>query len=79
MGYNPDMELTFAIDGMSCQHCVRRVTTALGKVPDIRVEEVTVGRARVQVLDDAAAGAVVSALERAGYPARVDAAPGARA
>jgi copper chaperone CopZ len=72
------MELTFTIDGMSCQHCVRRVTTALGKVPDIRVEEVTVGRARVEALDDAAAGAVVAALERAGYPARVEAAPGDR-
>ena len=72
------MERTFAIDGMSCQHCVRRVTNALTKVPGVRVEEVTVGRARVEVPDDAAMAAIASALERAGYPARVEAAPEAR-
>lgn len=72
------MDIVLSVDGMSCQHCVRRVTTALGKVPGVRVDEVTVGRARVEVPDDAAVGTVVSALERAGYPARVEAAPGAR-
>lgn len=79
MGYNAAMEMTFAIDGMSCLHCVRRVTTALGKVPGVHVGEVAVGRARVEVPDDASAGAVVAALERAGYPARVETAPGVRA
>jgi copper chaperone CopZ len=73
------MKIVLAVDGMSCQHCVRRVTTALGKVPGVHVDEVTVGRAQVEASDDAAAGAVISALERAGYPARVETAPGARA
>ena len=72
------MQIVLSVDGMSCQHCVRRVTTALAKVPGVRVDEVTVGRARVEVSDDAPVGALVSALERAGYRARVDAAPGAR-
>ena len=39
--------LRLEIDGMSCDHCVRAVTTALRALPGVRVEEVAIGRATV--------------------------------
>jgi copper chaperone len=36
------------IKGMSCGHCVMAVRKELGKMPDVTVEEVTIGKARVQ-------------------------------
>lgn len=39
--------LRLEIDGMSCDHCVRAVTTALRALPGVQVEEVAIGRATV--------------------------------
>ena len=39
--------LRLEIDGMSCDHCVRAVTTALRALPGVLVEEVAIGRATV--------------------------------
>ena len=39
--------LRLEIDGMSCDHCVRAVTTALRALPGVSVEEVAIGRATV--------------------------------
>jgi len=39
--------LRLEIDGMSCDHCVRAVTTALRALPGVHVEEVAIGRATV--------------------------------
>lgn len=64
------MSLTLAIDGMHCGACVRRVKTALEKVPGVQVGNVAIGRAEVE-LGEASAGDVVAALEKAGYPARL--------
>jgi copper chaperone len=36
------------IKGMSCGHCVMAVKKELGKMPNVSVEEVSVGKARVQ-------------------------------
>jgi copper chaperone len=64
-------ELVLQIDGMSCDHCVRRVTKSLESSPGVRVKEVRVGSATVEYdgrpesLD-----AVVQAIDRAGYAAR---------
>jgi copper chaperone len=40
-------ETQIAISGMSCGHCVARVTKALSAVPGVRVDAVEVGSARV--------------------------------
>jgi copper chaperone CopZ len=40
--------MTLAIDGMSCEHCVRAVRQALEGVQGVQVEEVAIGRATVQ-------------------------------
>jgi copper chaperone CopZ len=62
------MDIT--IDGMHCGACVKRVRMALEKLPGAVVEDVAIGKARVSGVESAA---VVAALEKAGYPARVEA------
>ncbi len=38
---------TLTIDGMSCGHCVARVTKTLAALPTLSLEDVQVGSARV--------------------------------
>jgi copper chaperone len=76
------MRTRLRIDGMSCQHCVRAVFTALTPVEGILSADVTIGaaiiehdgRATVEVLRDsiAVAGyeAVVAVEERRRLPVR---------
>ena len=65
-------ELTLRIENMHCGACVRRVTQALEKVPGVHVGEVRIGAARVEAPDDVRESALVSAAEKAGYPAIVE-------
>lgn len=62
--------LNLAIEGMSCGHCVARVTKALTGIPGVEVASVAVGSAQLAVADAAAANAAVAALAEAGYSAR---------
>jgi copper chaperone len=67
--------VTLSITGMSCDHCVRRVTKALAAVPGVTVRQVTVGHATVDYNDQPdALAAIVHALDDAGYEARLEAA-----
>lgn len=69
--------LTFAIDGMSCGHCVAAVTNALATVPAVRIDRVAVGSASVTVASPDAtdsrqtAGIIINAIGTAGFTARV--------
>ncbi len=63
--------LTLAIEGMSCEHCVKAVTQALAAIPGLAVRSVTVGNAAVESKNDAAVGKALAALDDAGFPARV--------
>jgi copper chaperone CopZ len=56
------------IDGMHCGGCVKRVRATLEKA-GAKIDSVEIGKATVE--GDAAA--IVAALEKAGYPARVNA------
>lgn len=58
----------FEIDGMSCGHCVAAVRRALEALPGVKVDEVAVGSAIVE-LDESATPpqAVADAIEDAGY------------
>lgn len=63
------METTYRVSGMSCDHCVRAVSTelaALGGVEDVVVDlgtgEVTVRSASALSLDE-----VAEAVDEAGY------------
>jgi copper chaperone len=64
--------LDLAIEGMHCGACVRRVTTALQGVEGVTVKSVEIGSAKV-VFDAAEASAqdIAAALDRNGFPARV--------
>ncbi len=54
--------LTLDIEGMSCGHCLEAVSRALGELPGVLVDSVTMGRAKLQY------------DERALEPARIEAA-----
>ena len=62
----------YGVDGMTCDHCVRAVTTEVGAIPGVREVRVdlTAGTVTVdsdQPLDTATVGA---AVEEAGYEIR---------
>ena len=61
-------ETTIRIRGMSCGGCVRNVQEALGRIPGVRVDTVTVGSATVSY-DPTVANQedILVAIERAGY------------
>jgi copper chaperone CopZ len=59
---------TYAVEGMSCGHCVQSITGEVSKVPGVSDVRVDLGARSVSVtgesLDDAA---VRAAVEEAGY------------
>lgn len=61
-------QITIPIQGMSCGGCVRNVQQALGGLPGVRVDAVTVGSASVSydpsVTDR---DAIFASITRAGY------------
>lgn len=63
--------LNIGIDGMSCGHCVAKVTKALNSVPGIEIKDVVVGSARVAVPDETTANAALAAIQEAGYAAHM--------
>ncbi|SNS96560.1 Copper chaperone CopZ [Granulicella rosea] len=64
------MTTTLKIENMHCGACVRRVTMALNKLPGTQVEEVQIGAARIATT--ATPPEILAALDKAGYPARVE-------
>ena len=66
--------LKLEIEGMSCAHCLASVRQALASVPGVTVSDVRIGHATVLV-DPARAtvGALIDAVQDAGYEARVSA------
>jgi copper chaperone CopZ len=62
--------LNLEIDGMHCEACVRRATQALSRAGQGEVQEVSIGKATVAAPSDAAP-ALVAALAKAGFAARV--------
>ncbi len=63
-------KLELAIDGMHCDACVRRATAALTRAAVGVVAQVRVGSAEVNAPHEAAP-ALLAALEKAGFTARV--------
>jgi copper chaperone CopZ len=60
------------IEGMSCDACVTRVRRTLSKIPDVRVKEVSIGSAEIELsperLDEA-----LRAIEKVGYQPHIPA------
>lgn len=63
--------LTLDITGMTCSHCVARVSKALAAVPGVRVDQVSVNRATVDFEpSQTTPDQIAQAVANAGYPAR---------
>lgn len=61
---------TLHIEGMSCGHCLNAVNRALGAVPGVEVENVTMGRAEVRFDEQATSvERLETAVTDAGYRA----------
>lgn len=64
------LTLNFAIAGMHCGACVRRVTLALQKLDGVEVVNVNVGAAEVRVSGEGAGEKeIADAIERIGFQA----------
>jgi copper chaperone CopZ len=62
--------LSLVIDGMTCDHCIAAVTSALEQVPGVTVERVEIGRARIMYEPKASTVShIVDAVQDAGYDA----------
>jgi copper chaperone len=62
---------TYEIKGMTCQHCVRAVTAALGKVPGVTaVRSVDLDRGQAEIEGSPDEQAVLAAIRDEGYEAR---------
>jgi copper chaperone len=59
-------ELT--IEGMSCGHCVMHVKKELSKITGVTIENVEIGKARIQIDESRVTyDRLVKAIEEAGY------------
>lgn len=62
--------LTYRVDGMTCGHCERAVITEVGAVDGVSEVRVDLDTKRVDVYGAGVdAGAVVAAIDEAGYEA----------
>jgi copper ion binding protein len=62
----------YGVDGMTCEHCVRAVTSEVGAIPGVRDVHVDLTGGTVTVASDQPvdAAAVRAAVEEAGYEVR---------
>ena len=58
---------TYAIDGMTCAHCVAAVTDELAALPGVDDVAVSLADGTATVRGDVDAGAVAAAVAEAGY------------
>ncbi len=60
--------LNLTIGGMSCGHCVARVTKTLGEIDGLEVEAVRIGRAKVRYDPELrSVDEILEAVRDAGY------------
>ena len=61
------MTSTYAVEGMTCEHCVRSVTEEVSEVPGVTAVEVDLAGGRLTVTGAADDDAVRAAVVEAGY------------
>jgi copper chaperone len=61
------MTSTYAVAGMTCEHCVRSVAEEVSEVPGVTAVEVDLAGGRVTVQGEADDAAVRDAVAEAGY------------
>jgi copper chaperone CopZ len=70
-GMRERVERVYAVEGMSCAHCVAAVSEEVGAVPGVGGVDVDLAAGRVTVRGDGFADdAVLAAVEEAGYEGR---------
>ena len=63
--------LTLLVPGMTCRHCVRKVTAALRDVPGVQLVQADLTTGTVVLHGDPTSPDVLTALDRAGFPGTV--------
>ena len=63
--------LALLVPGMTCRHCVRKVTAALRDVAGVELVQADVRTTTVVLHGDAAVAEVLATLEGAGFPSSV--------
>ena len=61
------MKLNLKIDGMGCEHCIKSVREALEGVNGVKVLDVKIGSAEVEVENDSVLNDIKEKLDDAGY------------
>ena len=61
------MKLNLKINGMACEHCVKSVKEALGKINGVKVLDVKIGLAEVEAENDSVLNEIKEKLDDAGY------------
>ena len=61
------MKLNLKIDGMGCEHCIKSVREALEGVNGVKVLDVKIGSAEVEVENDSVFNEIKEKLDDAGY------------
>jgi copper chaperone len=63
--------LTLRVRGMTCRHCVRKVTAVLRDVPGVQLVQADLTTATVVLRGEHMVADVLAALDEAGFPATV--------
>ena len=63
------MITTLRVSGMTCNGCVKHVTTALREVPGVTAVEVDLANGRAKVVHEAPVSTLIAAVTEAGYEA----------
>ena len=61
------MKLNLKIDGMGCEYCIKSVREALEGVNGVKVLDVKIGSAEVEVENDSVLNEIKEKLDDAGY------------
>lgn len=61
---------SFDVRGMTCNHCVKAVTTSIHEIDPAAKVDVDLATGRVEVDSDRPADAIAKAIVEAGYEAR---------
>jgi copper ion binding protein len=61
------MDKTYAVNGMTCQHCVNAVSEEVGKLAGVEGVAVDLAAGTVTVTGDVDADAIRAAVDEAGY------------
>jgi copper chaperone CopZ len=61
------MSVLLEVHGMSCAHCVAAITSAVSPLPGVTGVDVALAAGTVRIDGTPEAGAVVAAIEDAGY------------